>query len=396
MYMLDRAPELFPGALYSVAHCNFHLRGGESDSDRMFVENCCSERGVRFYVKDFDTSTYARDKGISIEMAARELRYAWFSELCRTEGFDAVAVAHNANDNAETLMLNILRGTGSRGLRGMSPEREMNGVTVLRPLLETSRESILAWMKERGAQWREDSTNASSEYKRNLLRNKAFPLFKEINPSFLRTIGENMGRFRQVDDIAQDYYLAETARCVLPDGDVDLKELMKSRHWEYLLFRLLEDRDISLDRFDSLVKTLKSGKSPAGKRFGRVAVSSGRISFDKGGTARELEIETVPADSIGCLRQVDGILIMDADKVPLPLRTRPWKPGDWMVPLGMKGRKKISDMFVDLKWSALQKRDARVVELEGSHVAALLCERIDDGVRVTDSSEKVLRLKFKG
>lgn len=395
MYMLNRAPELFPGALYCVAHCNFHLRGAESDSDRKFVEEWCSERRIRVFAKDFDTSSYARENGISIEMAARELRYEWFADLCRTEGFDAVAVAHNANDNAETLILNILRGTGSRGLRGMSSERIMNGTTILRPLLETSRESISEWMKSKGAQWREDSTNSSSEYKRNLIRNKVFPLFQEINPSFLRTIGEDIGRFRQLDDIAQDYYREAAGKCVLPDGDIDLTELMRFKHWEYLIYRMMEERGISLDRLGSLVQALKSGNPTAGKLFGEVTVASGRLCFDKGEISRELVIETVPKGSLTSLKQPEGTLILDSARLPYPLKIRSWEPGDWMIPLGMKGRKKLSDMFVDLKWSALQKRDAKVVEMEGSHVAALLCERIDDAVRVTDSSEKILKIRFK-
>ncbi|MCR5003405.1 MAG: tRNA lysidine(34) synthetase TilS, partial [Bacteroidales bacterium] len=177
------------GLKFAVAHCNFTLRGKESDGDEAFVRAWAEEHGVRFYSKRFETETYAKEKGISIEMAARDLRYSWFNEICLKDGYEAVCVAHNLNDNAETLVLNLLRGTGSRGICGMAPKSAVpvaGGVTLLRPMLEFSRKEIVAFL-ETGH--REDCTNADCEYKRNKVRNQIFPLFEEINPSFLRTIG---------------------------------------------------------------------------------------------------------------------------------------------------------------------------------------------------------------
>ena len=172
MYMLNRASELFPGASFAVANCNFSLRGEEADLDSQFVVNWCSEHGLQCFTRKFDTTEYAVRKGISIEMAARELRYAWFSELCSEEGFDAVAVAHNANDNAETLILNLLRGTGTKGIRGMSGSR------ILRPLLGISREEIRRWMEGHGCSWREDSTNRDTAIARNKVRHVILPWLK--------------------------------------------------------------------------------------------------------------------------------------------------------------------------------------------------------------------------
>ena len=260
MYLANRARELFPGSCFAVAHCNFRLRGAESDGDEAFVREWCKEKDMPLYVKGFDTREYASSHGISIEMAARDLRYEWFAELCSEEGFDAVAVAHNANDNAETLMLNLLRGTGSRGLRGMS----QNCAGILRPLLGTTRAEIENWMKAKGLNWREDSSNKVNDARRNIIRNEVFPIFSRINPSFLDILNRDMGHFSQVDDIADDYFRSSGLNM---DCGVDLRELKSFKHWEYLLFRLLEPYNLSEETFGKLIELLKSDRTVSGKVF---------------------------------------------------------------------------------------------------------------------------------
>ena len=259
MYLANRAPELFPGASFAVAHCNFRLRGAESDSDEAFVRSWCTEHGMECFVTHFDTAEHAAQEGISIEMAARNLRYAWFSEVCRENGFNALATAHNANDNAETLMLNLLRGTGSKGLRGMSETGHSFGMTILRPLLQTSREEIENWMNDRGMEWHEDRTNAENEYKRNRIRNCVFPMFKEINPSFIQTLGADMQRFAQVDDIAEDYYREALGKGTYDaaEGSISVPGLLDLKHWRYVLWRLLEGCGFSQQTFEKLVELLQ-------------------------------------------------------------------------------------------------------------------------------------------
>lgn len=260
MYLANRAREIFPGSCFAVAHCNFRLRGAESDGDEVFVREWCKENGMTLYVNGFDTKEYASSHGISIEMAARDLRYEWFAKLCSEEGFDAVAVAHNANDNAETLMLNLLRGTGSRGLRGMSH----NCAGILRPLLGISRTEIENWMKSKGLSWREDSSNSVNDVKRNIIRNDVFPVFSRINPSFVNTLNRDMEHFSQVDNIAEDYFRISGLNM---DGGVDLRELKSFKHWEYLLFRLLEPYNLSEETFGKLIALLKSDRTVSGKVF---------------------------------------------------------------------------------------------------------------------------------
>lgn len=255
MYMLHRAPELFPGASFAVAHCNFCLRGSDSDGDEAFVRDVCSQLGVECFVNRFDTLGYASAHGVSIEMAARELRYDWFASLCAGHGFDALATAHNANDNAETLILNLLRGTGTKGLRGI-PEK----TDLLRPLLGTSREEIRKWMESNGKIWREDRTNAENEAKRNKIRNQVFPVFAEINPSFIRTLGADMDRIRQTDDIAEDYYREAAGRIVKEAAgnvEISVPGLLALKHWRYVLWRILEDCSFSAETFDKLCTLLE-------------------------------------------------------------------------------------------------------------------------------------------
>lgn len=257
MYLANRAPELFPGARFAVAHCNFQLRGAESDGDGEFVRSWCSAHGMECFCRRFDTVGYASEKNVSIEMAARELRYAWFGELCRDNGFEGVAVAHNANDNAETLMLNLLRGTGSRGMRGMSGRSVMQDLVVLRPMLGITREEIRSWMESRGFKWREDSTNAASEYKRNRIRNEVFPIFKGINPSFIQTLNADMTRLAAADDIAEDYFEECRGKVLTGDGHISVTALLAQRHWEYLLWRLVEHCGFSQATFDKLTALLE-------------------------------------------------------------------------------------------------------------------------------------------
>ena len=230
-------------------------------------------------MKRFDTRGYAAEKGVSIEMAARDLRYAWFAELRRTGGFDAVAVAHNADDNAETLLLNLLRGTGTRGLRGMG---DHDG--IVRPLLDTPREDIRAWMTAHGLAWREDSTNADNAPKRNRIRNEVFPVFARINPSFVRTLGEDMRRFARVDDIADSYFRAVREGLTTETGDIRIPAVLALEHWEYVLWRLLERAGLSGPTFEKLVALLRRYKDEP-----RGTVTIGGKTFEGTGTILRIE-----------------------------------------------------------------------------------------------------------
>ena len=415
--------EPFP---FALAHCNFNLRAEESDGDEAFVKGWASDHGVECHTVSFDTEAFAQTRGISIEMAARELRYTWFGSLCRQYGYAAVAVAHNANDNAETLMLNLLRGSGMNGLSGMSRCSVVPGsknIPLIRPLLDFTRKQIEGYMFAGGHQYREDSTNALSDYKRNRIRNEVFPVFGKMNPSFIRTFNREMGYFAEAAEIVDDW-CREAAASVVKDNRIDLKALMSNKHWKYLLYHILEGYGFNTSTLASVENLLESSRTVSGKRFdspeymlltGRdelIVLPSDRENagsdnepvsvegegeFEAGG--RRFRVEVLPYNEGMDLKTPEGVIMLDAGKLRFPFVLRRWKMGDWIIPFGMRGRKKLSDLFADLKYDRIRKEAAVVVEdtsaprmADGQHIAALACVRIDNHYRISDSTESIVRI----
>lgn len=267
------------GRRFAVAHCNFHLRGEDSDSDEALVAAWCGRNGVRYHKADFDTEQYASSHNISIEMAARELRYDWFASLCRDNGYYGVAVAHNANDNAETLILNLLRGTGLRGITGMQVETvvpvtrdELSGVRLLRPMLSFSRKQIEEYVAANSLEYHDDRTNAETVYKRNRIRHLVFPVFESLNPSFLTTFAREMNAFSEVQEIADDYFISVRESVCEPAGKDDLLRvnavrLCHLKHYKYVLYRLLEAYGFRDRLLEPVVRLLENGKTFSGKVF---------------------------------------------------------------------------------------------------------------------------------
>lgn len=409
----------------AVAHCNFHLRGEESDADAELVRRWADEHGVEFFHADFDTEAYAREKRISIEMAARELRYNWFAELASKHGYDAVAVAHNANDNAETFFLNLIRGTGGKGLRGMQAESIIpgTGVPLLRPLLSMTRREIERYASEHNVPFREDRTNSDVIYRRNMLRHRILPVLKDLNPSFLQTLSRNMEHIAQENDIAEDYFIEARGK-IFKDGRIHVQDLLSYKHWEYILFRITEPFSVSEETLRALIRLISDGNTTfAGKTFEspthvlvtasdsiiiterKLMPDDDEMQINGPGTyhfhGRVIDIEVLDFNSDMPLKQPAEILIADADSLTFPMTLRAWKDGDWMHPFGMHGRrKKASDIFTDLKMSLPEKRQAIIlhaasVDPEASHICAILGHRTDEALRITKGSTKCLRIVLR-
>ena len=397
----------------AVAHCNFHLRGAESDADAAFVERFCSERGVKFHHCDFDTLGRSASNGVSVEMAARELRYEYFAGLCSTEGYYATAVAHNSNDNAETLILNLLRGTGLRGISGMAEDGQVLGVRVVRPLLGFSRAQIEEYVRGKGLVWREDRTNGDCAYSRNRVRNRIFPEMAQINPSFLTTLSSDMQHFAQASGVLDEYWTKSRKKIEIAPGEVSIEALRAESQREYLLWRFAEPAGLSGDCLASLSRLVFScddSKTLSGKVFegsnARILTAPGRLvlSYDSPAAGSEVvadgpgvyelhgkRMEIKFEDYVNGMERTPGQLVADAAKISFPLKLRCWRSGDWICPFGMRGRrKKLSDVFTELGYSASQKALAIVVELDGSHAALVSGYRIDEALRVDSSTAKVL------
>lgn len=417
-------------AHFAIAHCNFNLRGGESDGDEALVREWAESRGVCAHFASFDTAGYAGKHGLSIEMAARQLRYEWFAELCAEHAYSYVSVAHHADDNAETLMLNLVRGTGLKGASGMKPlsvlpySNENDSLRLMRPLLGFTRKQIEGYVYGHGVPFRNDSTNSSVEYRRNSIRHEVFPLFEKMNPSFVRTLNREMRYFADAEEIVSDWCRTASAS-VLKSQDgrhvIDTRELMQYSQWRYLLYHILEPFGFNSSVLASIEELLLSERTVSGKRFSSQShiLMTGRedlvvmpldsladdadesLVVNEAGTYRlgnvEFSVEVSDWTSQMPLRQPSGVLAFDASRLAFPFVCRKWKRGDWIIPYGMKGRKKVSDIFADLKWNEMKKEEAVIItddeEAEGNaHVAALLGVRMDDRYRITEKTSEIIRI----
>ncbi|MBQ9185719.1 MAG: tRNA lysidine(34) synthetase TilS [Bacteroidales bacterium] len=409
------------GLRFSVAHCNFHLRGEESDADASLVRSWCESEGAECFVRDFDTEAYASAHGVSIEMAARELRYSWFAELCSSEGFDAVFVAHNANDNAETLILNLLRGTGIKGVCGMAERSEqiIHGyrLAIIRPMLSVSRAAIADYAKANSVPFHEDRTNADVAYKRNRVRHQILPAMEAINSSALKTLAADMENFREVSELADSYYQDFLSQ-VVTDGEsvrIPLKVLQGIRSRKYLLYRLMEPYDFTrsdVSGLSVLIDSPVSGKQfrnggavayltsselviePAAEEWSPVSVS-GPGRWNCGGAVVEVSLASAPKNPAS-----EGGILLDAAKISFPFVVRPWREGDWMCPLGMRGRRrKLSDIFVSLKVASAQKPSVPLIEYPGTEgrIAGIIgYGKIDDSLKVCADTQLVIKIYEAG
>ena len=387
------------GGPFAVAHCNFRLRGAESDADEALVREWAERHGVTCHVRAYDTEAVATAEGISIEMAARKLRYRWFGELCRKHGYEAVLTAHHAGDNAETFFLNLLRGTGIKGLTGMKadsflPDPEFSGIPLRRPLLGLTRAEIDSFAAQWKVPYRDDRTNAENTVKRNKLRNQVFPVLREINPSFEKTLAEDMERLSMVSAIADDYY-RENASLLWDGKRIDTALLRTFSHWEYLLYRILEEDGLSAPLIAQATDIVRSGVS--GKRAGPFVSAAGRLVREESAGVPEITVTEEAWEPGRSPVMPAGVLAVDADKVHGELVADRWVAGDWIRPLGMRGRRKLQDWFKDRHFSLVDKQQAVIVRDSGltdaHHVVAIAGHVIDDTYRITADTRRIYRIK---
>ena len=401
-----------------VLHCNFSLRGSDSDADEALVRGWCAARALPFETVRFDTKAVAAARGISLEMAARELRYDWFARCSAAAGMAPVAVAHQLEDNVETLLLNLLRGTGIEGLRGMRPVRLLpGGGPLIRPMLGFSRAEIAAYAAACAVPFREDATNADTRFRRNLLRHEVLPVFDRINPSWRETLAGDMNRFDEAARMADAYFRERVPAGTGARTEWKLAALRTEPEGSGLLYRFLRERGFPASVCTQIGAVLASGRPTAGLVFRsgdwNVTLTSDRLiaepsgtgtepgpwvigapgTYDCGGLRVAVSVEAAPADP-AALRCPEGISVFDAAAVPFPLTLRRWQAGDWLRPIGLGGRKKLSDLFTDLHFDRLRKEKALVLADEGSHVFSLLGFRTDEAAKVVPSTGKMLKIRI--
>lgn len=379
----------------AIAHCNFSLRGDESDAEQRLVEQVARENNVPLFVRQFDTTGEAADSGESIQMTARRLRYAWFDELCDSEGFDKIAIAHHGNDSTETFFINLLRGTGLRGLTGIN---STNG-RIVRPLLFAHRDSIVAYVAERSVRFLNDSSNGQIKYLRNRLRHDLLPRLADSQPNFMVTMADNLARLEQAQHFV-DNRIAAIRREALNGNILDLGVIERYGDVQFILFELLYPYGFPPEVIEDLVSSIGN----SGKRFiaphYMAAIDRGRVIIEKRErrtvTDERIEeddprIEWVDVNRLMTLETPSNAALLCVDAVRFPLTVRKWRVGDWFVPLGMRGQKKVSDYLIDAKVPVTEK-ELQCTLCSGDTIMWLIGRRIDDRFKVTESSKKVIKI----
>ena len=395
---------------FALAHCNFNLRGEESNRDEAFVETLANTLDIEVFVEHFDTEAYAKNNKESIQMAARELRYQWFQELAEHLNFDYILTAHHADDNLETALINLSRGTGLDGLIGIP---EVNR-TIIRPLLAFTRTEIEAYAKEHSLEWRDDSSNASTKYLRNALRHNVIPKLKELNPELLQNFQATQHHLQETQQIVEDTIAKIQKKVVSVEGDLikfNIKKLQKLSNPKPYLYQLL--KDFNFTQWDDIVGLLnaQSGKQVFSKTHRLVKHRKHLLLTQKANDAFKNEAEQsicVNSDDAR-IKIPSGILFFDeADAIfgkrvdvafvdkgllKFPLIVRPWQKGDYFYPFGMSGKKKLSKFFKDEKLSLLDKENVWVL-CSGDDIVWVINRRLDNRFRVTETTENSLKITF--
>lgn len=385
-----------------AAHCNFHLRGEESDKDQLYVEDWCNFKNIPLITVDFDTTKYAADNKISIEMAARELRYGWFERVRKEHDADYIAVGHHLNDSIETFLLNLIRGTGISGLSGIAPK---NG-RVVRPLLSVSREEIEEYLDGKATNFRVDSTNLEDIYTRNFVRLNLLPSLEKINPSINDAIARTSKNLSEVEKVYR-HVMEKDIKEVLLDNVIDIVKLRQTISPQSVLFEILFPLGFSPSSIEDVLDSIDAtpGKvfySPSHRLIkDRISllidelstneVENRTFTINKGNTHIDLpldmsfDVKPYPVD----ITKSPKYLYLDADLITYPLVLRKWQLGDWFVPFGMKGRKKLSDFFTDQKFSIKDKEDVWIL-VSGEDIVWVVGHRSDDRFRVTPKTKNIL------
>jgi len=395
------------GFSIEVAHCNFNLRGEESNGDEQFVKETCDSLDISFHCKHFDTEKYAQDNGVSIQMAARDLRYAWFEEVRSANNIDFIATAHHQDDQIETILLNLSRGTGLKGMHGILAKHQY----IIRPLLFCDRQTLESWMEEKAYLHREDSSNSSVKYSRNKIRHQVLPVLKEINPSLSNTFQQNTERFGASEKNLSFLYEKERKYLFLLKGDehhLVLAELKKYPSPIDVIFHFISEYGFNDWKAIEQILSAASGKMISSETHlllkdrevlvlrAKQTLAQDSYLIEEGVDSIEvplsMEISSKDLNNFQ-LEKDPKQAALDFDKLTFPLVLRHWQNGDVFHPLGMKGKKKLSDFFIDKKMSLFEKENTWIL-CSNNQIVWLVGYRIDERFKLVENSQKVYLVKL--
>ena len=397
---------------FSMVHCNFQLRGDESGRDEQFVKELAGKYGVPFFVKKFNTKRYADEKKISIQEAARELRYTWFRELVENIKMPTKPVwlltAHHADDNVETQLMNLFKGTGIQGLRGMEPKRSY----IARPLLFASRNDLVQFTEMHKLNWVEDSSNALEKYSRNYFRHQVIPLIEKIYPGANENLKDNLPRFRDAFLLYQQAITIHKRKLLFPKGNevhIPVLKLMQTVPLNTVLYEIIEPYGFTSKQTIEIIKLLssESGRvvystyhriiknrkwliiAPLQDKDSQIFIiedENSVMDFENGRLTLKLLKDATADSSL-------NIAILDAKQIHFPLILRKWKTGDYFYPLGMKKKKKISRFLIDQKISKTGKEKVCVIEMN-KKIIWVVGLRIDERFKITPQTTQTLRISL--
>lgn len=394
---------------FGIVHCNFQLRGKESDGDEQFVRDEVLKHDAPVFFETFDTEEYARLSGISIEMAARELRYAYFERIRKENGFDLIATAHHQDDLIETFFLNLSRKTGIKGLTGI---KEKSGC-IIRPLLFAGREEIETYAAKNYIDYREDSSNREVVYQRNFVRHKILPLFSELNPSFKKNFLASVDNLKAAESVYLGYVQEAKQQVVksnAPQLEISIRKLLNSKHPKTLLLEILAEYGFNPTVIEEVFSSLNRD---SGKQF---FSKSHRLVKDRENlylseiketqtttfyleeedenlaTPLQVKVEKMDADGFEIIKK-SHVACIDLHKVEFPLLIRKWQKGDYFQPLGMTGFKKVSDFFIDQKMPIHEKENTWLL-CSGKKIVWIMGHRLDNRFKVTAETDKVLKIEI--
>ena len=407
--LLDMLHKL--GAQVAVAHCHFGLRGEDADADEQFVRKLAKQYGLPYFAEFFRTKEFSQQEGISTQMAARLLRYRWFEQVREREQMAYIATAHHQRDQAETMILNLTHGTGLAGLHGIQVK---NG-HVIRPLLGLGRDDLYEYLVERGLRWREDDSNDSPVYQRNLLRHEVLPVLREINPNLDETMAATAERVGGAEEIVRRYVADTAAQARRDEADVTylhIGTLQKTASTALVLHEILRPfgfawpvvKDIvaafpgeSGRRFDSPTHRLVKDRENLvitprrTAQFGTFQLAAGQTDLLADGLRLKAELHDDARHFI--IPRSKSTAALDADKLKFPLTLRRWQEGDWFMPLGLKGKKLLSDFLIDQKVPLNLKDDVRVLTSADGKICWVVGWRVDERFKVEEATERVLTVQ---
>lgn len=395
---------------FAIAHCNFHLRGEESNRDERFVREYAQKNNIKIHVKEFDTYSYMKEKGKSMQVSAREMRYSWFNELLKEEGYSYIATGHHIDDSIETFFMNILRGTGIAGLHGILQKVNL----VIHPLLFTGRAEIVNYQKENKLEFVEDSSNATTKYTRNKIRHELIPLVKEIAPNFDKIISKEIERFRETEVVFRSVINDAKTKLLEIENQtikISIEKLKSYVPQKIFMYEILSDFGFNEATINSIEDALleTSGKQFYSETHRLVKdrdyllivknkpQNLNQYLIDESQTSVYspiiLHLEVLKDLQYVKILKNKEVAMLDYDKLSFPLILRKWKKGDSFFPYGLKGEKKISEFYKNLKYSILDKENQWLLCSEND-IIWVVGQRIDDRYKITKSTKTIFKIEL--